>query len=123
MSQSHPPYLTTPLLHLVIRLLHTKSQTQLLTIQPCLILPCYATTPTHKKPVTSPYYTTMTSPHHAPSPYSQLEHYSAPTIAPIKRSASDNCLNIYETIYPQHQKDENSSDNLKPSTQAELHHK
>ena len=85
-----------------------------------IIPPCYATTSPHKKPVTTPYYTTTTSPHHAPSQYSQLEHYSAPTTAPIKRSTSDNCLAFYEKIYP-HQKDENNRDNLKSTTQVELH--
>ena len=66
-----------------------------------MIPPRYATTP----PVTSPYYVTMASPRHPPSQYSQLEHYSTPTIAPIKRSTSDNCLAVYEKIHPQHSSD------------------
>ena len=84
-----------------------------------MIPPCYSTTCPHKKLVTASYYTTMTSPHNAPSLYSHLQHYSTPIIAPIKRSTSDNCLTIYEKIHPQHQKDDY---NLKPCTQAELHH-
>ena len=84
---------------------------------------CCATISQHKKPVTAPYYVTMTSPRNALSTYSHLEHYSKPTIAPIKRSTSDNCLNVYEKIRPQHQKDENNYENLKPNTQAEFHHK
>ena len=88
-----------------------------------MIPPCYATTSQHKKPVTAPYYITMTSPRNAPSPYSHLQHHNTPIIAPIKRSTSDNCLNVYEKICPQHQKNENNYENLKPNTQVELHHK
>ena len=62
----------------------------------------------------------MTSCHNQ---YGQVQHHNTPTTAPIKRSTSDNCLHFYEKIYPQHQKDENNYENLKPNTQVELHHK
>ena len=87
-----------------------------------MVPPCYATTSPHNKLITAPYYTTMTSSRNAPSSYSHLQHYNTPTISPIKRSTSDNCLTFYEKIHPQHQKDESNSDNLKHCTQAELHH-
>ena len=83
------------------------------------VAPCYATTP----PVISPNYISMTSPHNSPSLYSHLQHHNTPTIAPIKRSTSDNCLTVYEKINPQHQKDESNSGNVKSYTEAELHHK
>ena len=88
-----------------------------------MIPPCYSTTSSHKQPVASPYYITMTSPRNAPSPYSHLQHHNTPTIAPMKRSTSDNCLTVYEKIYPQHQKDESNYENLKPNAQVEVHHK
>ena len=66
-----------------------------------MVMPCYTTTSS----ITSPYYVTMTSLHHAPSQYSQLEHYSTPTIAPVKRSTSDNYLAVYKKIRPQHNSD------------------
>ena len=84
-----------------------------------MVAPCYATSP----PVANPNYITMTSPHNAPSSYNHLQHHNTPTIAPIKKSTSDNCLTVYEKISPQHQKVKNNSDNLKSYTEAELHHK
>ena len=71
----------------------------------------------------SPYYITMTSPCNAPSPYGQRQHQNTPNTAPMKRSTSDNCLTVYEKMNPQHQKDENNYENLKPNTQVEVHHK
>ena len=84
--------------------LRKESQKQLPTTQPCMVAPCYATTP----PVASPYYITMISPHTAPSSYSHLQHHNTPTIAPVKKSTSDKCLTVYENINPQHNDNDNN---------------
>ena len=60
--------------------------------------PCYVSSPS-KKPGTTPYYSTVMPPCYATSHYSRLQRNNAPTIAPVQKSTSDNCLALYEEIY------------------------
>ena len=71
--------------------------------------PCYVSSPS-RKPTTTPYYSSVISPCYASAHYSRLQHSNAPTIAPIQKSTSDNCLAFYEKIYPKHQNNRINSD-------------
>ena len=67
--------------------------------------PYYSTiVPPTSNPVT-PYYSSVTSPGYASThdQYNRLQHDKPTTIAPIQKPTSDNCLPLYEKVYPKNE--------------------